>query len=473
MLNLIFLNFMFAGGDRDSAKSIKAEKRIDAFKDEVDEKKEKEKEERTLLKGLSKLKGANGELSIGALIIPEFDWVDQDFTKNGERDGGRPNLNIGDSKLWFNAKIKNDKGLQAGYTIRLSPQTNKDKVFDRNYIWLKHDSFGTLEMGNVKGPHDSMCKLAQALIPTGWLDGALDPNFYSTSGVYNAIDPIGHTGTATKISWYSPEVHGFQVAFSYTPSTVHQGQNKRSDKHPLGIKGNVAKGNPSAWFSDKEEEVPFGTNHVQFAALYKKESGNWKFWLSGAFMLDRSQIHIDKDKIIANLDETVEINKTRSYMISTLVGYKDVALAIEYMDGLKSRLPIDANTFISGAPNAKLQAGKNALTVGDAHTGNAGRAVNTVFKWQIDDKNCAALGFHYSWRNVTRNAKASRTVYTAAYTRKLMEGISWFAEASVINSKLKESNGSNIVGEINAIKAGSGVPNNRGFLFVTGFAIYI
>jgi len=384
--------------------------------------------------------------------------------------------------LTVKAKAKNlVKDCTAGYTIRLDPFVGQDKLVQRNYLTLSNKKWGTFDFGNLKGPHE-ITKFAQGNIPTGWVDSGMDEMYYNTTGYYDGVAPVGHTHTATKLMWTSPSWKvtpegELTVAFAYTPNTGHRGRSARNDVDTLSVTGNTAKGNegvPGYFFNNKDQKGIWGSNHVEFAVAYKHQLNcDWKLWLGAAYLMDKSQIKLAKPAAADGALQTV--NHTRSFMLSALFSFKEkYTLAVEYMNGLKSRLP--GSDKLSKTGGDALVGVGGIVALEGSEKGRAGQAINTVFRWDIDDINTLGLGCQYSWAKPTDKVKVSRTVFTTSYTRKLMAGVHWYLEANVLNTKTVDGNTEANKDYKSLVNALSGdekkfVGNNRGFLVVTGICV--
>jgi hypothetical protein len=114
----------------------------------------------------------------------------------------------------------------------IRPYTGDDY---QNYIEFS-GLFGTLQIGDVVGPEDSMIKDGITIAgATGGPDGAFS-NIYNTPDfAMRGNDIIGDTGKVTKIVYYTPTFGGgFRFGIAYTPNTNHMGDSKLDNANNNG-----------------------------------------------------------------------------------------------------------------------------------------------------------------------------------------------------------------------------------------------
>lgn len=422
--------------------------------------KEDPKKKKSIVKTKKKFKDGNVEIALGAVINPEMGIVNQDYKgKNKERDGCKPHFNVPYTNIWFQGKYMANGGWEAGYLIRFDPAVSGIEI-DRNYIELTHKKFGEIQIGNQKSVHDLMAKLAQGNMPTFWIDGWHGDYFYnSEGGIYQGGELIGDAGKATKLNWISPSWSGLKFAISYTPSTKSVGKGLRNDN---GFEKNDSEsGNTGAWKNVKNEisDQPFGRHHVTLLALFDKSCKDWRFTTIGSVMLDQSYFKGDSDKV----------NNVRSWMVSALIGYKDVTLAGEFLNSGKSRLPKeglkDNEDMFKKADEIDK---KDYVIPVDPlfRKGDAGKAINTTLSWSITEKHKVGIGYQYTWRHFGDDGKGSKNLYSLGYSYKFFECATWYAEANYVRCKTEGKDAEKIDKEEDKRK-------NNGFLLLTGIRIEI
>lgn len=118
---------------------------------------------------------------------------------------------------------KADNGLEYGGRIRLlAENANRTVSNDRAFIFLK-GGFGVLHLGQENGPSDDSGIIAPSDWGTGGVDGSF-PAWLGNSGS-NAPINIGNIralisgNSATRASYWTPELGGFKLGVSYQPDS--------------------------------------------------------------------------------------------------------------------------------------------------------------------------------------------------------------------------------------------------------------
>ena len=161
------------------------------------------------------------DITLGGDAYFEGGYVDQD------RDSGLRNTEFRNRlRLLVTPKAKADTGLEYGARIRLLAEngTNNARTVtnDRAFMFV-NGSFGTLHLGVENGPSDDSGVIA----PSDWGTGGVDGSFPSWLGnsAANAPVTIGNIralisgNSATRATYWTPEIAGFKLGASYQPSS--------------------------------------------------------------------------------------------------------------------------------------------------------------------------------------------------------------------------------------------------------------
>ncbi|MSO55051.1 MAG: porin, partial [Rhodospirillales bacterium] len=154
----------------------------------------------------------------------------------GSRGGRQFHVESDDVELQFRAEATADNGLkyQAYIEVDLdntqlnvsaagvAPQRVPMAVADEANLRFQGD-WGILDLGDQDGAEDTMTYGAENFFfGQGASDGDIS-SIINTRSVGSAMGPdlLGDSGDATKITYYTPRVMGFQFGVSYTPDTGH------------------------------------------------------------------------------------------------------------------------------------------------------------------------------------------------------------------------------------------------------------
>ncbi|WP_207484885.1 porin [Arenibaculum pallidiluteum] len=234
------------------------------------------------------------------------------------------------------AEGKTDNGLTYGAFVRLrntgsnhgasstAGTTNGENIYaERKYIYVG-GGFGRLEMGDEYGAVTKLTGFAPA-VGIGQLDGNYE-NF-TNSGLFQYV-PSNYFNRATKITYYSPNLAGFQVGAGYTPEYDQTGDNN-----------SLLRRVPGTSYNDV----------VELAASYKGEFGGATVNLGGGYTFG------DEDTAIQE--------EMRLWNVSAAVGFGGFTVGGTYFDN-KGPLVNDPspNSYptLLGAPLTGEQTGWNA-----------------------------------------------------------------------------------------------------------------
>lgn len=117
-----------------------------------------------------------------------------------------------DTEIVPQARGVTDTGITYGFKVELQANTWNSLNADEAMLFFS-GAFGRIELGNEDGAADSMALGAHTIAAgTGGIDG-------SARGIVTGDVKIRDSGDATKITYYTPRVAGFQLGASFTPDT--------------------------------------------------------------------------------------------------------------------------------------------------------------------------------------------------------------------------------------------------------------
>lgn len=129
-------------------------------------------------------------------------------------------------RLLVTPKAKADNGLEYGARVRLLAENGtgnaRTLTNDRAFLFV-NGSFGTFHLGVENGPSDDSGIIAPSDWGTGGVDGSF-PSWLGNSGA-NAPITIGNIralisgNSATRASYWTPEIAGFKLGVSYQPAS--------------------------------------------------------------------------------------------------------------------------------------------------------------------------------------------------------------------------------------------------------------
>ncbi len=180
--------------------------------------------------------GETPTVEVGGFINFQAGYSDQARAfETGTRHQGFRN----DTEVHVNVAGESDMGFAYGATIELEADVTADARAeglnaDKTFLWIE-PSWGRFELGNNAGAEQEMVVNAASIArATGGIDG--DDEFYISSAGFAGtaaflIHPDlpsaaigGIAEDATKITYYTPRMSGFQLGISYTPDEGDGGQ---------------------------------------------------------------------------------------------------------------------------------------------------------------------------------------------------------------------------------------------------------
>jgi hypothetical protein len=214
---------------------------------------------------------------------------------------------VDEAELQLEVSGSADNGLNYGFKIEINANTTDEAVADEVRLQL-YGRWGTLQYGDEDGADNVMNYGGETLLGgAGGFDG--DHNDYLFRGgwavegyVSSSNAPAfpllaGDSGDATKISYYTPRIGGFQVGASYTP-TFNSGDAFKADTiiedhYGIGLNFDRSFGNfrarASAVFAAAEVDFAYslGTELCIFVGYrtgrYRRMVGRRHTWLGAVF----------------------------------------------------------------------------------------------------------------------------------------------------------------------------------------------
>lgn len=200
---------------------------------------------------------------------------------------------VDEAELQLNVSGTADNGLNYGFKIEINANTTDEAVADEVRLAL-YGRWGTLQFGDEDGADNVMNYGGETLLGgAGGFDG--DHNDYLFRGgwavegfVSSSNAPAfpllaGDSGDATKISYYSPRIGGFQVGASYTP-TFSSGDAFKADTiiedhYGIGLNFDRSFGD----FRARASAV-YAAAEVDFAYSFGTELEDIAVWSAGAIL---------------------------------------------------------------------------------------------------------------------------------------------------------------------------------------------
>lgn len=261
-------------------------------------------------------------VTVGGFIDFQAGWVDEDAATANNNDYGFRN----DTEIHFSVDGKTDRGLGYGAVIEIEADINGDTTgsgteADRTYVYLSGDKWGRVELGaNTDAATALKVDASTIARATGGIDGdwyrfATNPGAATDFIVrpdlptsHGSVAQPGLTENAGKVTYYSPDLSGFQVGVSYTPDTDAKGQTwgtttaattdvfsggvsyaRSFDGFDLGVSATAEYGDATAAAVDDLEAYALGASvgvaGFTFAGSYgdvEGPSGDGDFWTLGA-----------------------------------------------------------------------------------------------------------------------------------------------------------------------------------------------
>ncbi len=183
------------------------------------------------------------DLTIGGSLDVQLGIGDDDLANTDARKRNSRGYDIvTDTEIHFDFRGMTDGGITYGAKIELEADQGSTGNADEASIYL-FGNFGRVEAGDQDGAEDQMIYGASGTQSgVGGIDGDIDRWFFNTSNSASFPD-IADTSDATKVTYYSPRISGFQGGLSFTPDTGSSGTNVANEKtggfeNHIGLGGN-------------------------------------------------------------------------------------------------------------------------------------------------------------------------------------------------------------------------------------------
>lgn len=360
---------------------------------------------------------------------------DQKSTAESSKDSSKIRLVGGCTDIAFAAKGTLPNDWIYGAVIALDAERGNTGV-DKMYIYTERDNVGTFQAGNVRGADALFIYDGQRLM--GGLcgaDGSYPYDLDYATGVISPCYVIGFSNKATKVSYFTPTVRGFQAGVSVTPDTKHIGTTAKDSGS-----GDTAQGNDAGLFvkGDQDKERPSGRNSIAFGLGHTWDFNNgWKSAFGAVYVMEDSRpvetncyvgdVIAEKAAVPGSAPEVrkIKIRNARAFHLSGTVTYKDWSIAAGYINNGKSRLPVDEAYTADGG--ASVIPGGFLVAKG----GDAGSAWNIGTKYVFGQWTFASV-FHRTARNVTSDQSAKGVIVSFSAEYQVCPGFKVFGEVDNI-----------------------------------------
>jgi outer membrane protein OmpU len=330
--------------------------------------------------------------------------------------------------ITFNAGGVANNGLNYGLMAILDlgrDRKEKDR-FTEAYAYFGSDAIGNFQFGDTNGVSSLMMfDGTDAMGGTGGFDANLDKILNVTRGV-DFGQNIGYvtdgSNRATKLTYMSPEVSGWQVGVSYTPDTAQKGRSRST----LG----------------SSTDKPFAVNHLEGGLSFTNDSGPYTVgvYLVGALGKAKGPRGTN--------DQGTKLHPVKAWQFGTLIDYENIEFGAGYFNNGKSYMRRDTKYTNTHGFNLGISYGMGPVSL--------------------------ALGYTGTERTVTSGkAKADISSFTVDYS--VADGLAFYGEASYFKFRAPDAH-INLVAGYNAntdyLDAGSSSnKNNSGSAFVLGTRI--
>ena len=159
---------------------------------------------------------AEMEVTVGGYMGFQAAAFDNDAANSSDRDFQS------ETELHVKAKGKADNGLEYGANMELTLSTSDTTNADETNLYLAGD-WGRVELGDQDGAGSEMAVLAPS-VGIGQVRGsyndfviAADRGHRNSEGASDTFLKAIDTNDATKVTYYSPKLAGFQAGVSYAP----------------------------------------------------------------------------------------------------------------------------------------------------------------------------------------------------------------------------------------------------------------
>lgn len=351
------------------------------------------------------------------------------------KDSSMTRIVAGEADIDFKAVGTLDNGIKYMAEIDIDAMC-KDTGVDKMYLSFSKKEWGTLLVGNVKGPDAKCVYSGQQLVGgTTGMDGTVPHSFDFAAGVIAPINVIGYSGKATKFAYFSPRFYGFQFAASLTPDTKQFGHNDKDWRA-----GSASTGNDNGMFiKGKSDHKPTGRNNIALALNYAYEFQNGvDVKLSGIYVSEDTKPLdvVSYERVDADNSNPVNakasLRKVSSYHLSATVGYGKWTFGVGFLNNGKSRTL--KSVVKSDGTDVSDKVGNFIGTT----NANAGKAWNIGVRYRLNDQWTLSGVFHHTKRKVDTDSHTKGNMLTLAADYKVVDGLVLFTEVDYVNTKSSE-----------------------------------
>lgn len=283
-----------------------------------------------------------------------------------------------------NASNKTDCGMVYGAMINLKT-TNRNSRATSSGIYLT-TNYGKYEFGSDKSALSKMkiTSFSNAAATGGGVDSLINSDPKKTNTLYitgwaNFLDaktrPSGKSHNAEyarKITYYTPEIYGFQMGISYIPDSTNRGYKTVGENTEAEVKTN-----------NQRYKIHF-IDAIAGGISYKKQYSD--------DLSMRSSVVFEKAKTVSDKHNPTDIkfSNLKSYVVGSEVKYKQFSLAASFGDYLKSVTnkninTLGRNTKLYGA-TARYNIDKLSMSIGQfrsTHYTNKFRSTTVAMDYKI------------------------------------------------------------------------------------------
>ncbi|MDP6786624.1 MAG: porin [Rhodospirillales bacterium] len=134
-----------------------------------------------------------------------------------------------DTEVYFSGSTKLDNGISISVRIELEGDESATTV-DESYASISSDTMGMIRIGGDDAVNGGAYVGPDRGISGDYDNWIMEANMTKNDNAYDS----GNSGDATKVSYWSPRIAGFQLAASYVPEPGNNGgdtPNYRTDNH--------------------------------------------------------------------------------------------------------------------------------------------------------------------------------------------------------------------------------------------------
>jgi predicted porin len=375
---------------------------------------------------------------------------------------GSPSVCSGLAGVVFEGRILTPRGWLFGVILDLEGEKNFVDM-DKMYVYICYDHFGTIWIGNCKGPErTSLCGGQELLGGTCGLDGSVLSRSSLATGVVLPIHIIGEAAKASKIVYKTPSFWGWDIEIGYTPDTKHHGIASVNNST-----GDSSNGNSSGLFSKgpNDKERPSGQHNLVLCLHHSFQiTTDMKTNFSFIYLFEKTRPITTQCIVSADgrkEDRTLKLNNASAFQVTASVTYKKLSLGFGYLNNGNSRQPAAAcyegnEFFLPGG----------FISTRDS---NAGSGWNIGMKYAVTPCFAFASVVHLFSRRITKSEETKLIAVSFSAEYKLCPGVLGFVEGDWIKTESSAT-----AGKLYNASQGKdvAVKDRNGFFFLIGMKVY-